>query len=95
MAPHWGKVYDDVAVITRILGERVLNGVHRGHVQMLDIGLAKAHVVFGEHVAVREPFDIGNPDERGANRAVVEVEGFYVHSYLLIGHRILLWSGER
>ena len=51
LASHRPEVDDGVGMVSHALGEGVLQGVHRRHVQMFLVGLAEPHVVLGEGVA--------------------------------------------
>ena len=81
LAPHRGEVDEAVGVVAHVLGRHVFNGMHRGHLQVLLIGLAEPYIELPENVSTRKRLFVGNADEGGANKRVIEVERLYIHAF--------------
>ena len=72
------KLYGSRVVV---LGRHVLDGMHRGHLQVLLVGLAEADVELAQDIAAGERLFVGNANKGGGDLRVVEVEGLYIHAF--------------
>lgn len=81
LTAHGREINEAVGVVAHVLGRHVLNGMHRGHLQVLLVGLAEADVELAQDIAAGERLFVGNANKGGGDLRVVEVEGLYIHAF--------------